>query len=645
MSKLTTSTEATLAETNETTEKTDKYFTLKNEWSLPEYLLYRQKCTDFQPDKHKEHSLYTRSLSTIMNMEQASEATIKKAGNALVTFQWMGLRDNSSLDGVRPAFNHPHFLTKIGILFLFFFWILLIPHHSIDEKKSQLVKEFWKSIDSSQKRKFTAVAERTALTEEHITDVVFSTFEQERTIRDEITQQGLIVRSKFARCLEDTDLEDCSSKRQCLQVDDEPPHTPEHQMHHPSILSSSEKTTKPPKKKSARKRGDTLPGGAKIEMTTLLNLLPWDNDDSTEEYNDDNDDEEGVPSPEGTLDFILNNQRSWILPSNLNVGDIVAKKISENAKEMKKKKKLSAIKKAVLRYGLSQIIDLSAHMKQWFSLEDRRFMMKDYMSLLQVPGLKDEETSFVTTIEKIVLEKRINEAYEFCTRKFTSSEANSYMRKISKVYLDFIYRSEDGDMLDSAHTEIDIILKACSYIVEGLRKSLVVKQRWGESFCPLSRSTDYKNGRKCDAIGDRCRSARINQSILNGLLNRNLTNEQVKKINVPFLQIAGTNGQMLIEDLIEGFYVVFPGPKFELPTKLQHIEKLKSSVNIIKFVMDMYEKISEIVETKESTNNAFDDIFDSDELDTSRPTHYKSEYIREPWWTPKSNKAKVTDNK
>ena len=137
---------------------------------------------------------------------------------------------------------------------------------------------------------------------------------------------------------------------------------------------------------------------------------------------------------------------------------------------------------------------------------------------------------------------------------------------------------------------------------------LYIKIR-GESFCPLSRNADYKKGRKCDvrflspsgvdlgewefasnatpqkAIGDRCRSARINQSILNGLLNRNLTNEQVKKINVPFLQIAGTNGQMLIEDLIEGFYVVFPGPKFELPTKLQHIEKLKSSVNIIKFVM------------------------------------------------------------
>jgi len=68
-------------------------------------------------------------------------------------------------------------------------------------------------------------------------------------------------------------------------------------------------------------------------------------------------------------------------------------------------------------------------------------------------------------------------------------------------------------------------------------------------------------------------------------LSRNLTDIQAKKINVAFLQIAGTSGQMLFEDLIEGFYVVFPGPKFELPTKLQHIEKLKSSVNIIRHVM------------------------------------------------------------
>src|SRR5215216_811287 len=88
----------------------------------------------------------------------------------------------------------------------------------------------------------------------------------------------------------------------------------------------------------------------------------------------------------------------------------------------------------------------------------------------------------------------------------------------------------------------------------------------GESFCPLSQSTSYERGRKCDVrfltptginlgewgfaaeaspakvIRDRCRLTRINQSILNGLLSRDLTDEQVNMIKVPFLQIAGVFG-------------------------------------------------------------------------------------------------------
>jgi len=69
-------------------------------------------------------------------------------------------------------------------------------------------------------------------------------------------------------------------------------------------------------------------------------------------------------------------------------------------------------------------------------------------------------------------------------------------------------------------------------------------------------------------ISDRYHLAQINQSILNGLLNHNLTDVQVKKINVPFLRIVGTSGQILIEDLIEGFYVIFSDLKFKLPIKI-----------------------------------------------------------------------------
>ncbi|CAG8651037.1 16746_t:CDS:10, partial [Funneliformis caledonium] len=357
-------------------------------------------------------------------------------------------------------------------------------------------------------------------------------------------------------------------------------------------------------------------------------------------------------APEETLDSILSSQKKWILPSGENVGDIIARNVSANAKAIQKKKKTSAIEKATLRYGSSRIIDLSTSMKDWFSVDDRKFMIKNHNAILQVPRMADEEISFVTTVENLVFEEKANEAYKLCIETHFNSKENSYLYKLSKIYCDLC--KNQNDMLDFGHTEIDIIMK--------LLTPYFMHQR-GESFCPLTRSIEYIKGRKCDvrflstsgvdlgewefasiltaqkAIRDRCRSARINQSILNGLLNRNLNDEQAKKINVPFLQVAGTSGQMLVEDLVEGFYVVFPGSTFEFPTKLQHIENLKLAVNIIKFVMEKYNQTNKIVESKVSTHNALDDIFSNNSDPVNKHVHCKSEYIFKPWWTPKSNKS------
>ncbi|GBC04669.1 hypothetical protein RclHR1_00580034 [Rhizophagus clarus] len=135
----------------------------------------------------------------------------------------------------------------------------------------------------------------------------------------------------------------------------------------------------------------------------------------------------------------------------------------------------------------------------------------------------------------------------------------------SSRYLGFYY--------GNTHTEVDVIR---AYIIEGLSKNLKEYPIW---------STDHINGRKCDvrfltvsgidvgewefsakatkAIGDRCRSARINQSILNNLMECNLDDEQVKSIRVLF----------------------FYSSPFELLTKLKDIEKLKTPINVIKSVM------------------------------------------------------------
>uniref|UniRef100_U9UNZ4 Uncharacterized protein n=1 Tax=Rhizophagus irregularis (strain DAOM 181602 / DAOM 197198 / MUCL 43194) TaxID=747089 RepID=U9UNZ4_RHIID len=157
--------------------------------------------------------------------------------------------------------------------------------------------------------------------------------------------------------------------------------------------------------------------------------------------------------------------------------------MSANAKATKRKKRLSAVEKAILRYGASQIIDLSAQMRKWFSIEDRDFIMKDYEALLQVSEMPDEECSFVKIVEDMVLKGQIDEAYKLCTEKHLSSEKSSYIYKITKIYADFIYKSKDqADILDynakNTHTEIDVILKTCAYIVEGLNKNYQIYSKW-----------------------------------------------------------------------------------------------------------------------------------------------------------------------
>ncbi|PKY24708.1 hypothetical protein RhiirB3_472125 [Rhizophagus irregularis] len=74
------------------------------------------------------------------------------------------------------------------------------------EKKSASVNEFWDSSALLQKRKITTIVERTALLEEHTTNVMASTFKQDLIVREEFTKQERIVRNKFARHLKETDL-------------------------------------------------------------------------------------------------------------------------------------------------------------------------------------------------------------------------------------------------------------------------------------------------------------------------------------------------------------------------------------------------------------------------------------------------------
>ncbi|GBC46126.2 hypothetical protein GLOIN_2v1841252 [Rhizophagus irregularis DAOM 181602=DAOM 197198] len=150
--------------------------------------------------------------------------------------------------------------------------------------------------------------------------------------------------------------------------------------------------------------GNTLPDGVKITKLPPINYAEGDETDDgipSNEANDYSDDDKEALPPEDSLYFVLSSSKVWTLPSGKNVGDIYTEKISENAHTVKNKKRLTAIKKAILRYGSLRIIDLSTHMKKWFCENDKKFIKKDYESMLRVLKMTGKESSFVLKVEDI----------------------------------------------------------------------------------------------------------------------------------------------------------------------------------------------------------------------------------------------------
>ncbi|CAG8793995.1 15213_t:CDS:2, partial [Acaulospora morrowiae] len=108
------------------------------------------------------------------------------------------------------------------------------------------------------------------------------------------------------------------------------------------------------------------------------------------------------------------NIQNWSLPSGKFVKDIFAENISRHAEILKDKKKINAEEKATLRYGMSRIIDLSAHMRGWFSASERQHMMKGYEEIFKIPELAEDANEFIAKVEKMVKENDVNGAYKYC---------------------------------------------------------------------------------------------------------------------------------------------------------------------------------------------------------------------------------------
>ncbi|CAI2164622.1 16189_t:CDS:2 [Funneliformis geosporum] len=109
------------------------YFSFNPSWNLLSFLIYRQRFSDSWFNKKDEHVRYTRKLQIIINKKQIHE--------------WMSLRNDSLLDGVKPP-TLPDYDQEVMIYGSWWF----CPDYSF-------------IVASSKKRKVTSIIEREALVE------------------------------------------------------------------------------------------------------------------------------------------------------------------------------------------------------------------------------------------------------------------------------------------------------------------------------------------------------------------------------------------------------------------------------------------------------------------------------------------------
>ncbi|CAJ0764024.1 8184_t:CDS:2, partial [Entrophospora sp. SA101] len=218
-----------------------------------------------------------------------------------------------------------------------------------------------------------------------------------------------------------------------------------------------------------------------------------------------------------------------------------------------------------------------------------------YEWMLKIPELSDESNKFISKVEEMIKAGNETQAYKYCLKEHMDSQSYSCLYKITKIYSDFLYETLDGnDMLGKDYTECDIIIKTFSYVIKALEKKQPINQKWGESFCPTSISSKHIKGRRCDVRFISPSGTDLGEwefAVYSFPTKAN-------KIRISFIQVAGTDGQMLLELLVHRFY------------------------------LNVYSEMSKLINELEVTYYKFNHIFDSYQLIV--PTHCKINQLHEP---------------
>ncbi|CAG8798656.1 35068_t:CDS:2, partial [Racocetra persica] len=82
------------------------------------------------------------------------------------------------------------------------------------------------------------------------------------------------------------------------------------------------------------------------------------------------------------------------------VNNIFTQHVTQNLDILKHKEKLNPKERATVRYCMSKIIGLSTHMKEWFTIQDRQYIIKKCEPILIIPELGEEVDMFINNVEQ-----------------------------------------------------------------------------------------------------------------------------------------------------------------------------------------------------------------------------------------------------
>ncbi|RIB19222.1 hypothetical protein C2G38_2083569 [Gigaspora rosea] len=134
-------------------------------------------------------------------------------------------------------------------------------------------------------------------------------------------------------------------------------------------------------------------------------------------------------------------------------------------------------------------------------------------------------------------------------------------------------------------------------------------------------------------LKDQSKSFRTNKCILDKYLKNDLPGEALENTTIFGLQLAALEGQLIGVDLLdEGLYFGFDGPAFEFPAQICSIDVLRQTLEVL-----YYFKVQVIKKAKylsqNSRKNTIAKLLHSGDI--IKPNHFKINYIRETYFSPK----------